>query len=180
LLATVAGCSQPAATPVAPPADDSPLPIKGKIQIRFPKQTLSFTLAEVAQGVTFKYEIVVAEDIENVTPEAQDTGQAAGPGPSGLYPFESISGNGQSYSLHDIGLGPGVFKFSTIKKGRYELSFEWDGRNWTGPSDYGHPKGDPFPAGDYTLQVRLAGRVKTPSGDEPYEIKESVEVTLTE
>jgi hypothetical protein len=92
----------------APPSADNPPPIKGRIQIRFPEQRLRFALAEVAQGVTFKYEIVVSQDIEDVTPEAQDTGRAAGPGPSGLYPFESISGNGQSYSLHDIGLGPGV------------------------------------------------------------------------
>jgi hypothetical protein len=77
--------------------------------------------------------------------------------------------------LADVGA-----KDYTAFGGTYGLSFEWDGRNWTGPSDYGHPKGTPFPPGGYTLLVRLAGRVKTPSGEEPYEIKQSVQVTLTE
>lgn len=180
LASAVAGCAQTDLPPVPRPADDNPPPIRGKIRIVFPKQKLSFTRDEVAQGVTFVYAIVVAGDIEDVTPKPLDIGAAAGPGPSGLYPFESISGNGHSYSLNDVGLGPGVFESRTIRKGTYELSFEWDGRNWTGPSDYGHPKGDPFPTGTYTLQVRLAGQVKTPSGEEPYEIKQSTQVTLTE
>jgi hypothetical protein len=33
----------------------------------------------------------------------------------------------------------------------------WDGRNWFGPSDTFSPEGDPFPAGDYSLDVTIDG-----------------------
>ncbi|MCA9018589.1 MAG: hypothetical protein KDA74_00470 [Planctomycetaceae bacterium] len=149
------------------------------ISIEFPKQAYRFSLGEVANGVTIDYTIRVKQDIDNVIPRPQDDGSASGPGPGGLFPFEKISGNGQSYSLRDIGLGPEIEKPArTIKKGIFAASFEWDGRNWTGPSDFDNPKGDPFPPGNYTLTVRIVGEVVTKEGKQPYEVANSVEVNL--
>ena len=58
------------------------------------------------------------------------------------------------------------------------MSFEWDGRNWTGPSDFDNPKGDPFPPGSYTLTVRIVGKIETTDGKKPYDVANSVEVKL--
>jgi hypothetical protein len=69
-------------------------------------------------------------------------------GPSGLHPRARISGQDQLYCLMDYGLGaPPEEVVKTLKKGTYVHSFEWDGRNWTGPSDFNNPKGKAFPAG---------------------------------
>lgn len=54
-----------------------------------------FTLAEVAQGVSIGYQVVIEADVPDVVTESQ-TGCGA-PGPSGLDVFEQISGSGQSY-----------------------------------------------------------------------------------
>src|SRR6185503_6625777 len=80
------------------------------------------------------------------------------PGPSGLYTFEKLSGDGQSYCLCDGGkCAPPTNVPITLKAGTYPSSFTWDGKNWSGPSDFGNPKGPPFPAGSYTLDVSATG-----------------------
>lgn len=152
--------------------------IEDLVSIQFPKDEYVFTLAEVAKGVRFEYRVVVRRDFEGVVPRAQDTGRAAGPGSSGLYPFEKISGDGQSYSLADIGLGQPKDSPRGIQKGTHLLSFDWDGKNWAGPSDTSNPKGPPFPPGTYQLTVRLTGEVLTPDGRRPYEISRSASVQL--
>ncbi len=153
--------------------------IKDIISIEFAEDEYEFTLDEVSSGVRFDYTIVVKKDVPDVIPLPQDTGGASGAGPSGLFPFEQISGNGQSYSLHDVGLGPPTEEFArTIEMGSHPLSFEWDGRNWTGPSDFCAPKGDPFPPGTYTLRVSVKGKIKEGGSTRPYEIANSVKVRL--
>ena len=148
------------------------------VSIVFPTDEYTFRLAEVAKGVSFDYKIIVEQDFDRVIPSPQDTGSAQGPGPSGLYPFEAVFGNGQSYSFADIGLGQPDFRLQTIKKGTYPLSFDWDGRNWGGPSDTCPPKGDPFPPATYTFRVRIVGEVETPNGNKPYEIVRAAKVIL--
>jgi hypothetical protein len=148
------------------------------VSIQFPKDEYVFTLAEVAKGVRFEYRVVVRRDFEGVVPRAQDMGRAAGPGSSGLYPFEKISGDGQSYSLADIGLGQPKDSPRGIQKGTHLLSFDWDGRNWAGPSDTSNPKGPPFPPGTYQLTVRLTGEVVTPDGRRQYDISRFASVRL--
>ncbi len=66
----------------------------------------------------------------------------------------------------------------TIEKGVYPLSFEWAGRNWTGPSDFDNPKGHLFPPGSYILSVRIVGQMETADGRKPYDIAKSVAVEL--
>jgi hypothetical protein len=142
--------------------------IENVVSIQFPKDEYEFTLAEVAKGVRFEYRIVVRRDLDGVIPKARDVGGAAGPGPSGVHPFEEISGNGQSYSLRDLGLGWDDDRPRLIGKGTHVLSFDWDGKNRGGPSDTDNPKGSPFPPGTYTLRVRLAGQANLqPSPQSP-------------
>ncbi|QDT90402.1 hypothetical protein Pan161_20530 [Gimesia algae] len=179
LAIVVSGCSRQSADTFDLPETARKGTIENIISIEFPKKPYRFSLAKIANGVTIDYTIRVKQDIDNVIPRPQDDGAAAGPGPSGLFPFEIISGNGQSYSLRDIGLGPPNEKPArTIKNGVYSASFEWDGRNWNGPSDFDPPKGDPFPPGSYTLTVSIVGEVRTEEGKKPYDISNNIEVIL--
>jgi hypothetical protein len=175
---TLSGCSKQTPDAAAPerPNDGT---VESIISIKFSKKAYTFTLAEVAKGIRIDYTISIKQDIDGVAPRPQDDGSASGSGPSGLYPFEEISGNGHSYSLRDIGLAPPHdLPPRTIKKGKHSLSFEWDGRNWTGPSDFNNPKGDPFPSGSYTLTVRIVGKMEDTDGTNPYDVASSVEVML--
>lgn len=175
----LSGCSKqsPVVADATEKADDGKL--ENIISIDFSKKAYTYTLAEVAKGIQFDYTITVGKVIDGVMPIPQDDGSASGPGPSGLFPFEKISGNSQSYSLRDIGLAPPhETPARTIKQGKYRSSFEWDGRNWTGPSDFDNPKGDPFPPGNYKLEVRIVGDVESPKGRVRYEISKSVPVKL--
>jgi hypothetical protein len=153
--------------------------IEDIVSIEFAKDEYTFALDEVSKGVQFDYKIVVGKDVPNVVSLPQDVGRADGAGPSGLFPFEEVSGNGQSYSLRDVGLAPPTIDATrTIKKGTHPLSFVWDGRNWNGPSDFCPPKGDPFPPGDYSLGVRLVGNIKSADETRRYEIVKNVKVTI--
>ncbi|MGF1578319.1 MAG: hypothetical protein ACFCD0_03025 [Gemmataceae bacterium] len=150
------------------------------IDVKFSKKKYAFTLAEVAKGVKFKYQIVVRQDIPNVHPMSQRTANNNA-GKSKLYAFEMISGNKQRYCIRDVGLGiPPQRVFRTIQKGKYKQSFTWDGRNWSGPSDFDNPKGKPFPPGTYKLTVSFVGQVKTDEGIQRYRVERSVAVILTQ
>ncbi len=185
-LSVLSGCSKssPAAPRVEANDDTSGRKQKGLladvITIEFSKPEYVFTLAEVAKGVKFDYTIKVTKDINGVIPLPLDDGLVARPGPSGLCPFEQIAGGGQSYSLRDVGLAqPREIRPGAIKEGKYPKSFEWDGRNWTGPSDFDNPKGDPFPPGDYTLTVVVAGELATAEGKKPFRLTSNVPLKLT-
>lgn len=58
--------------------------------------------------------------------------------------------------------------------------FEWDGRNWTGPSDFGNPKGKAFPAGEFTVLVRFHVLANERGKDVPYEVVRKTKLTLAE
>jgi hypothetical protein len=117
----------------------------------------TFTLAQAAAGIAIPYTIEIPNDVPNVIPARQ--GGCSTAEPSGLYPFEWLEGNGQKYCRCDEGLcnAPGTDPV-TLPQGSYPGTFEWDGKNWNGPSDFGQPKGEPFPAGDYTLEVSATGQ----------------------
>lgn len=151
------------------------------VEIVFPKSGYRFTLAEAAAGVKLKYNIVVKKDLPGIVYLPQDGGGAMGSGPSGLGPFEKIHGNGQSYAELDIGLGRGPRPDAqTIKKGTYATTIDWNGRNWSGPSDTSMPKCKPFPAGRYQLTVTMIGNVDTPEGRRFYRLQRSAPLELTE
>jgi hypothetical protein len=128
------------------------------VTIVFAPQNCTFTLAQAAAGISIAYDVVVAQDVPGVIPAGQSSAPA--PGPSGLIVFEKLGGGGQSYCLCDTGLGAQPSQTPvTIKKGTYPGTFTWQGKNWTGPSDFGNPMGAPFPAGDYRLDVSAIGNV---------------------
>jgi hypothetical protein len=154
--------------------------IEEVIKIEFAKKEFTVTTAEAAKEMKFEYRIIVAKDMPGVIAKAAPPSYNTPPGPAGLFPVEKIAGNGQFYCLLDFGLappqkdGPG----KTIKKGDYKHSFTWDGRNWTGPSDFGNPKGKPFPPGTYMVTVTLSGKLDTGQGAKPYQITESAKLIL--
>lgn len=148
------------------------------IDVKFCKKQYVFTLAEVAKGVKFEYQIIVREDIPNVWAKTQRTADGDD-GKSKLHAFPMISGNNQRYCIRDVGLGlPPRPNFQMIKKGKYKRSFAWTGRNWNGPSDTGAPLRNPFPPGKYKLSVSFVGFVKTSEGPQQYRVERSVDVVL--
>jgi hypothetical protein len=149
------------------------------VKIEFPKDGFTYTLAEVAKGIKIEYKIIVEQDHQGVIALPFGPSYREPPGPSGLHPREQISGKDQMYWLSDFGLaGPPQEAVKTLKKGTYLHSFDWDGRNWTGPSDTGIPKGKPFPAGTYYITVTLQGKLVTDKSETPYVITGKTKLLL--
>jgi hypothetical protein len=148
------------------------------VQIKLPKEHV-FTTAEAAKGIKIPFEIVVLEDRNEVIPLPPGPSYNTPAGPSGLFPFLRIDGMKQLYAPLDFGLGaPPKEKATTIKKGIYKDTFTWDGRNWTGPSDFGNPKGKPFPPGEYKITISVAGKLKTENATRPYAITGTAKLVL--
>ena len=134
-----------------------------------------FTLAEAAAGIEIPYAIYIDKDIPDVVVKTGGGGSCAQPGESGLIVFEQLDGGEQSYCICDAGkCAPPAEVPVTLKAGTYLGKFAWDGKNWFGPSDFGNPKGPPFPAGKYTLHLTAIG---TASGQD-FEVKATLPVTL--
>jgi hypothetical protein len=157
-MATDGGADAPADTGGGMCAVTSVSSLPG-VSIAFhPPVACAFTLAQAQAGIAIPYDLVVASDVANVAPRAQDAGGCGQPGSSGLILFERLEGGGQSYCLCDTGLcAPTPPPPTTLHAGTYASSFSWDGKNWSGPSDTGNPQGAPFPPGDYTLTVSATG-----------------------
>ena len=142
------------------------------VSIEFTTSDCSYTLAEAAAGITIDYEVIVEADIPNLFPQPQDEGGCDQPGPSGLILFENLSGGGQRYCVCDVGVCPGPSGDpGTAIQGVHPATFLWDGRNWTGPSDTGVPKGDPFSAGEYTLSVSAVGTFDDAGAQAPFQVE---------
>lgn len=176
LLAIVLGASAPA-------QDAPPMPgltkLDDVVKIEFPKDGYVFTRAEAARTVKIEYKVVLERDLVGIIPLPFGPSNAEPPGPSGLHPRNRIAGQNQLYCLMDFGLAPPPQEVvKTLKKGVYTHSFEWDGRNWTGPSDFGNPKGKPFPAGDYELTVTMHGQMQTDKGKLPYQLVRKTKLVL--
>lgn len=149
------------------------------IKVEFPKDGYRFKVDEVAKGIKITYKVVIAKDIEGMMPSPFGPSFHEPAGPSGLHPREKIFGNGQLYALLDFGLAfPPKIKPRTLKKGTYTHTFDWDGRNWTGPSDTGNPKGKPFPPGTYELSIEMHGNRVLEKVMMPYEIKGKTKLVL--
>ncbi len=143
------------------------------VRIEFTGTECHWLQSQALAGVKVPYQVVIAKDVDLVTPKPQDAGQCDLPGPSGLILFEKLEGDSQAYCKCDTGLCQGTTQTVTLKAGTYPGEFEWHGRNWEGPSDTGNPEGAPFPAGKYTLTVRAKGEAKI------YGVKQDFEVSAT-
>ncbi len=142
-----------------------------------------FTLAQAAAGIEVAWRVVIDRDVVGVLPRPQDAGGCGQPGPSGLIVFERLTGDAGGYCLCDTGLcmGPGDDTI-TLRPGEHPGTFEWDGRQWAGPSDTGNRKGDPLPAGDYTLEVSAVGstRVGVDGPETPFRLAATARIRLIE
>jgi hypothetical protein len=143
--------------------------------IRFLTTQTVYTLAEAQAGVVFDYEILV----EAVQPMAGAESTCDQPDPSGLYTAGRVAGGDQSYCVCDVGICPCCdFPVITLAAGEYPGSFEWNGVNWTGPSDFGNPFGPPFPPGDYEVTLSADG-VWSQNGEEtPFALVGTLPITL--
>ncbi|HEY2513968.1 MAG TPA: hypothetical protein VGI39_24040, partial [Polyangiaceae bacterium] len=153
------------------------------VTIKFTQANCGFTLAQAAAGIDLTYEIDVAHDIDGATFRPLDEGRCNKPKDgSGLAPMETVAGNGQSYSLFDVGgcvfADGGGFEDTTIKAGTYARTMHWDGKNWKGPSDTSNPEGAPFPAGTYALNVDAQGTQASDAGAVPYDVNGKLTIVL--
>lgn len=139
-------------------------------------QTCVFTLEEAAAGLNFNYEVVVSDVVGGLTTLPQDAGGCAFPDETGMILFEEVGGEDQQYCLCDQGLCGFNPQPVDLKPGTYEKVFEWNGVNWSGPSDTGNPLGEPFPPGTYTVRVSTVGVL---GAGEDFEASGTMTVTLT-
>jgi hypothetical protein len=128
-------------------------------------------------SATFSYDVKVAADVEALVPEAQDAGHCDEPGPSGLKVFYRITGDSCSFCICDEGLCDGTPPAPmTLQAGTYSESFDWDGLAWTGPSDFGNPKGEACPPGTYEVEVTAKGT----AGGTPYTVTATRQLLITD
>ncbi len=127
-----------------------------------------FTLAEIAQGQKLSYLVKLdATQVKGLKfySKQQDGGGCQQPGASGLRVFYRIQGGGQNYCICDTGLCQGNSDYVSLQGGDFTEAFDW--KNWNGPSDTGNPKGAAFPAGTYTLTLKIVGSWRaSPEGPE--------------
>ncbi|MGM0576006.1 MAG: hypothetical protein ACQEXJ_09780 [Myxococcota bacterium] len=156
------------------------------VTLEVPGDQCAFTTAQAQAGVTFTWDVVVAahaaEDGLEVVTFPQDAGHCDTDGPSGMKWFEVIEGGDEKWCICDEGLCQGgPYDPVTLEPGTFTESFEWTGRNFSGPSDTGFEPGAPFPPGTYEVTVSTVGdKVVEGGDDEPFEVQASWEITLTE
>ena len=139
--------------------------------IDFPSPVCTFTQGQAQAGITIPYRLVITSATPSVVPRPQDAGHCGSPGPSGLIVFEDLSGGGHRYCLCDTGLcSEPPDTLVTIPQGTYPGTFTWHGRSWSGPADTDRPEGEPFPPGDYLLNVSATGTQIAPEGQQPFSV----------
>ena len=83
----------------------------------------------------------------------------------GFAMFHTVSGGSQNWCLCDTGLcAPSDPPPAPSVVGTYDVTFAWDGNNFSGPSDTGFKPGPAFPPGSYVFSVTVAGKVKGADG----------------
>jgi hypothetical protein len=129
------------------------------VSIVFPDGPCSFTLAEVAAGISLNYELRIEQSLDGVHPVPVDYGSCGQPDATGLIVgFEIAGSTGDRYCLCDVGPCMGRTFSTQAPAGTYPNTIRWDGRNWMGPSDTNNREGAAFPPGTYTLTVTAKGK----------------------
>ena len=135
------------------------------VTIEFPPQPTTFTQAELADGVSFEWRLVVPQTVDEVYPDNPDPNCCpVGVGP--LRAMEKVEGNSQYYCDCDHGLcepsGCETPAAMALEAGSTTQTFVWPGVNWTGPSDTNEPYGPAFLRGTYTVRVQAIGQWRPP------------------
>ena len=150
------------------------------VEIRFPG-TCRWSIDKVREGIEIPYEVVVEQKVGGVIPHTNRADSCDRPGDSGLITSAEFTGNDQRWCRCDSGLCTGPEDEPvTLEPGTYRNTIEWEGRNWTGPSDTGNPKGEPFPPGTYELSVLATGERVYPDAKSPFELEATMEIELIE
>ena len=151
------------------------------VAIHFTTDKCTFTLAQAAAGITIPYEVKIDRAMTGVvlTPDPLDRSMRVEPDASGLHLFEVLYGGDQHYCQCNGPLPTGWTRTERmLTVGTYPETFHWDGVNWEGGADTATPKGKPFPAGVYDLEVRAFGEAPAPGGNAPFEVKATIKVRL--
>jgi hypothetical protein len=136
-------------------------------------------LEEAAAGIDFGYRVVIDGEVTGVNPMPASAGGCDVPGASGLTVLERVFGDEQSWCICDTGLcGGDDPSLVTLASGEFAETFRWNGVNWTGPSDFGNPEGDPFPPGTYTVSVTAIGQQGAGEEAVSFEVLGTLEITL--
>ncbi len=115
-----------------------------------------------------------------VNPTQQDAG-GCGTSLHPLDPFYVFSGGDQQHCRCDVGLCRATDEWITLQPGTYELTAEWSGRNWQGPSDTGNQPGEYFPPGTYDFEVSTVGEYRDANDQVmPYEVSSTMEFQLVD
>jgi hypothetical protein len=167
---------------------DSNLP---GVSFAFSDGPCSYTLAEVAAGISIDYELRIEEALDGVHPVSLDMGGCDQPDTSGLITGYEISGGTSRYCFCDFGLCAGrTYSTRTVPR-TYHRTIQWYGRNWLGPSDTDAPQGDAFPPGTYTVALTAKGTWDGPGSCDagacsadggaglPYQVVAKRSITLT-
>jgi len=138
------------------------LPSDSIVRFDFPQQRCHFTVAEAAQGLTFRYGVeVIASELSTVESQALFEWSTCDTPIVGLniYLLEKIFDDSHMYCECDRGLcnEPSPVALGA-KSGRIERTVPWNGRAWFGRSDTNAPFGPPFPAGEYVFSVETQVR----------------------
>jgi hypothetical protein len=155
------------------------------VSLRFVDAPCALSLAQAAQGVRVKYEVVVEAPPEGVPravwPRPQDAGGCGLPGDSGLIVSEQVQGEQRRWCLCDTGLCQAPEEvYGELTLGAYPGEFVWDGVEWEGPSDFGNPPGPPVPAGaGYEFVVSAKGRVRFSGAERDFTVEARAPFTLT-
>ena len=150
------------------------------IRLHFSDAPCSFSQKEIknGKGIVIPYTLTVEKEWEALYSHPQDDGGCGSPNESGLLLFEKISGLDQLYCICDEGECGGEILPTRSRKGVYPQGFIWDGRNWMGPSCHDAPKGDFFPVGVYTLQVRATGERALEEQRIPFSVEATLKVHI--
>lgn len=127
------------------------------VSLVFANAKCTYSLAELAAGVSIGFELRIAHSYASLHPVSSDLTGCQLPDDSGFIVNYDIAGGTQEYCLCDQGFCSRPVFTTSAQVGTYASHFGWDGRNWQGRSDTFQPEGAAFPPGAYVLAVFANG-----------------------